>query len=75
MMFRSTLIAALFAGASAFAPNSIPTRSTTALEVAVDTSEIKNGEHLLFSFIYKEDVESDIIESHKILNNITLLFS
>jgi hypothetical protein len=75
MMFRSTLIAALFAGASAFAPNSIPTRSTTALEVAVDTSEIKNGEHWLFSFIYKEDVESDIIESHKILNNITLLFS
>jgi translation elongation factor P len=42
-MFRSTLVAALVAGASAFAPNSLPVRTTTALEVAVDTSEIKNG--------------------------------
>jgi hypothetical protein len=75
MMFRSTLIAALFAGASAFAPNSIPTRSTTALEVAVDTSEIKNGEHWLFSLIYKEDVESNFIESHQMLKHITLLYS
>jgi elongation factor P len=46
MMFRKALFAALVATASAFAP-SLPTTTTlhrnTALNVAIDTSDIKNG--------------------------------
>ena len=44
MMFRSALLATLSVSAFAFAPSSIlPTRVNTALNVAVDTSDIKNG--------------------------------
>ena len=45
-MFRSALLAMLSASALAFAPSSIPkvqSASRTSLNVAVDTSEIKNG--------------------------------
>lgn len=44
MQFRTTILALLSASAMAFAPSSlVSTRSNTALNVAIDTSDIKNG--------------------------------
>ena len=41
--FRQLMLASLLASASAFAPMPTSSTSTTALNVAVDTSDIKNG--------------------------------
>ena len=46
MIFRTTLLAILSASAVAFAPSCLPrtnTASTTSLNVAINTSDIKNG--------------------------------